>query len=187
LSGEHYLYSQDSELLGSAISELRNGETFLEIGVGRASNLKAISKKFNLAVGTDLRIPPDLDPGKTGIELIVADRATCFRRESFDIVVFNPPYLPSEDIVDRTVDGGRGGIEVPLRFLSSALEVVKNEGKILTLLSSENSLESFVEFCKVNGLSFTVAKERRLFFETLYVFLIVKEDGRPIKEAGIQC
>jgi release factor glutamine methyltransferase len=170
-----YAYSEDSRLLAIAIMDLDEADTFLEIGVGSASNLKSVARRFKLVVGTDLSIPSGLDPSKNRIELVVADRATCFRQQSFDVIVFNPPYLPSQDIKDRTVDGGEGGMEIPLKFLSSALEALKSNGKILALLSSLDSLQSFEEFCSSRGLSFNITKEMQLFFETLYVFEIAKK------------
>jgi release factor glutamine methyltransferase len=186
LSHEPYLYSDDSELLGSVLAELPGGDTFLEIGVGGASNLLAIAGKFKLVVGTDLAISHELALRKEDVELVVADRATCFRSNSFDVVAFNPPYVPSEGIADTTVDGGQGGIEIPLRFLSSALEVIKKDGRILVLLSSLDSLEAFEEFCKLRELTIEKAKERKLFFETLYVFVVTqKSSGESVRGAPV--
>ena len=105
-------------------------------------------------------------------EFIIADRATCFRNSVFDVVAFNPPYVPSETIVDKAVDGGPNGVEVPLEFLRSALEVVKKSGKILILLSSDDSMPMFQAFCLENHLSFKKIARRKLFFESLTIFEI---------------
>ena len=60
--------------------------------------------------------------------LILADAASCFMDGCFDLVAFNPPYVPSGKIEDVAVDGGAEGTEVALRFLEEALRVVE-EGR----------------------------------------------------------
>lgn len=175
MSGTSYVYAEDSQLMGEALSLLDGGERFLEIGVGNGGNLEIVSDKFNLVVGTDIAKIRQTRHGKT-LEFIIADRATCFRESIFDVVAFNPPYVPSESIVDKTVDGGPFGMEVPLEFLKSALEVIKKSGKILILLSSEDSLELFQVFCEERGLMSRKLVERKLFFECLSVFeLTIRE------------
>ncbi len=149
---------------------MENGETFLEIGVGNGLNLEAVSGKFHLAVGTDIVNLHEVKQRNPTCELIVADRASCFRKAVFDVVAFNPPYVPSETIVDKTVDGGPNGIEVPLEFLNSALDVVKESGKILVLLSSNDSMRMFQEFCRKHNISLEKLIETRLFFESLAVY-----------------
>jgi release factor glutamine methyltransferase len=150
----------------------------LEIGVGGGGNLSKpdISQKFNQIVGTDII---DLRPIRKNIsrflDIIVTDRAECFRKGTFDVIVFNPPYLPSEGILDRTVDGGKGGIQVPLQFLESALSVLKSEGRVVMLLSSDDSIDEVRNYCENRGFVFKKVAESALFFERLYLFLIQRQ------------
>ena len=174
MESDHYIYSEDSSLLGSAMDTLSYGDSFLEIGYGGGGNLKHLVHKFNLVVGTDLN-RNGLKSRNEGIDFVIADRASCFRANSFDAIAFNPPYLPSAEIIDRTIDGGVDGIEVPLEFLSSALQVIKPKGKILMLISDLGAKEKFENYCKANHLKFLEFAKRRLFFETLFVYEICKE------------
>ena len=172
-----YLYSEDSKLLGSYLSTIDAMGSFLEIGVGNGGNLLSIatSTRFEIVVGTDImelgNVRKELP---TKVELVIADKATCFRGEIFDLVAFNPPYVPSQRIEDVTTDGGAGGMAVPLQFLSSALTVAKPDGKIVMVLSSEDSLADLEEFCDSRGLRSKKVAEKPLFFETLFVFLIMR-------------
>jgi release factor glutamine methyltransferase len=178
LSDERYLYSDDSRLMGFALSQLVGGESFLEIGVGNGGNQILVKDKFDLVVGTDIVNLKDVKRENPFAELIMADRASCFQESVFDVVAFNPPYVPSETIVDKKVDGGPNGVEVPLDFLKSALEVVKKSGKILILLSSEDRIPLFQEFCQEHLLVSKKIAERKLFFETLTVFELVTDSKR---------
>ncbi|MDA4111263.1 MAG: hypothetical protein OK439_01895 [Thaumarchaeota archaeon] len=170
---EKYLYGEDSALLGEAISRLEGKDAFLEIGLGGGGNLLVAAEKFGFVVGTDIMTLTNLDSEVLSkAEVLVADKASCFRRGVFDVVVFNPPYLPSESIQDVTIDGGPRGVDVPIQFLTSALEVLKQDGKILVLLSSLGIIDDFLKLCSDHSLNVEKFAERELFFETLSVYLI---------------
>ena len=171
MNNRPYIYSEDSRLLGRVISSLEDSVSFLEIGVGNGKNLVSVKDKFRVVVGTDLNLEVRGD-FRSAVELVVADKASCFRSSSFDLVAFNPPYVPSEGIEDRTIDGGRNGIEIPLEFLSSALEVLKPAGRVVMVVSSEDSIDELEDFCEKRGLKSKKIAEVSLFFESLYVYLI---------------
>jgi release factor glutamine methyltransferase len=174
-----YHSSEDSALLREVIRDYSGGSC-LELGFGSGSNLPQLCERFELVAATDMTRPDNPPERPTCAELVLADRATCFRDSSFDFVVFNPPYLPSESIVDPTVDAGSGGIEVPLSFLKEAIRVVKRAGTILFLLSSECDLEEFARQSARLGVRMKVVRKRRIFYETLLVY-----EGRiPDHERG---
>jgi len=164
-----YVSSQDSLLLREAIRG-RSGGSCLEIGTGNAGGLIELAKGYDVAAGTDLVAPEAVDWKRGRASVVLADAATCFRDDCFDLVVFNPPYLPSQAIEDPAVDGGLGGMEVPLHFLREAFRVVKRDGKILMLLSSDNPMKEIERECSLGGFKLTKVAEKRLFFEELYVF-----------------
>ncbi|MDA4128069.1 MAG: hypothetical protein OK422_01175 [Thaumarchaeota archaeon] len=168
-----YLSSDDSLLLRQAIGGFR-GTTCLEIGFGNGGNLHSLAGGFSLAVGTDLEAARPR-PGEKNLEVVRADSATCFRESVFDLVAFNPPYVPSVGIEDLAVDGGRGGVEVPLTFLREALRVVKKGGKIVMLLSSLNDTDVIKEFCTAERVTMRKIARRRLFYETLSVYVCAPE------------
>ena len=170
-----YVSSDDSELLRKSLIGY-SGENCLEIGLGYGANLLELSRNFEISVGTDVRKTDGFARlrGKERVSAILSDTASCFRSESFDLVVLNPPYLPCERIEDVAIDGGKNGFEVTARFLEEAERVLRPRGKILLLFSSEESLDEFLTFCKDRNLVYSRIMSKSLFFEELTVFEIRK-------------
>lgn len=174
----YYVPREDSKLLRKAISKLNNKGRFLEIGFGSGANLVSLEDRYSLVVGTDVLPLNTIKTVKqnTKCELIQCDSATCFRDGIFDVIAFNPPYLPSEEIRDRAVDGGAKGLEIPFLFLAEAQRVSASDCEIVLILSSENDLEAFADFCDKHGLECSKMLESGQFFETLYAFKVVKKN-----------
>ncbi len=166
-----YLPSDDTAMLARELASHR-GESCLEIGFGSGAILESISPRFETVVGTDIVSVADAVAAKGSAEVVLADRAACFRERTFDLVAFNPPYLPSNGIEDATVDGGRGGLEVPLAFLEDALRVLRPGGTVVALLSDEADLDGFIRACKERGLRIEEKARTKLFYESLVVFSI---------------
>ena len=173
MSSGAYLSSDDSVLLRGVL-ERYSGGSCLEIGAGNGGGLVELSRRFKMAVGTDIQRPSGFKL-RDSIDFVLADCASCFREQSFDLVAFNPPYLPSEQIEDRTVDGGEEGEAVAMRFLGEAIRVSKKDGKIVALLSSENPLAPLERLCERDGFSMRLVGTKHLFYETLSVYEIAQK------------
>ena len=87
--------------------------------------------------------------------------------EQFDIVLFNPPYLPSKTLEDRTVDGGKSGVTITERFLDALQAHLNKDGIALLLLSSQN--EPTAIMARHPAFEASVMAKRPLFFEELQV------------------
>lgn len=93
--------------------------------------------------------------------------------EKFDLIIFNPPYLP-EHKYDKEKDttGGKKGYETITRFLKQAKNHLDKNGKILLLFSSLSKPGIIkTRMKKLNYESRLLAK-KRIFFEELYVYEI---------------
>ena len=56
----------------------------------------------------------------------------------FDLIIFNPPYLPDDpEVKDIALDGGPEGYEFIERFLKKTKPYLKEDGKILLLYLEE--------------------------------------------------
>ncbi|MCL5730108.1 MAG: methyltransferase [Candidatus Pacearchaeota archaeon] len=86
-------------------------------------------------------------------------------KERYDLIVFNPPYLPENEF-DREQDttGGKNGSEVINRFLEQAKDHLLPEGIILILTSS---LTKRIDW---SGYRKRLLGKKKLFFEELYVW-----------------
>jgi release factor glutamine methyltransferase len=111
------------------------------------------------------------------IEFRIGDLFDGVDGEGFDFILFNPPYLPSEEPIDEASwSGGEGGGEVIRRFLDAADGHLKPGGAIIMVLSSQTGL-GFEEVGE--KYSVTVLEELPLFFERLYCLLL-----RPVSPSG---
>jgi release factor glutamine methyltransferase len=88
----------------------------------------------------------------------------------FDLVLFNPPYLPSSSVEDRAVDGGKQGASLTRRFLKNLKENLNSNGSALLLLSSQNNPGSLI--AEHPEFDFSTVTKRPLFFEELQVLRV---------------
>ncbi len=89
----------------------------------------------------------------------------------FDLVLFNPPYLPSSILEDRAVDGGKDGASLTRRFLKQLQEHLReSDGSALLLLSSQNNSGSLIT--EHPEFDFSIVAKRPLFFEELQVLRV---------------
>lgn len=184
-----YLPAEDTELLVESLKEAKGGAC-LEIGFGSGAAISSVADRFGVAAATDLLdVEQAAMARRKGVDLVIADRARCFRDSSFDLVFSNPPYLPSDSIEDRSVDGGPTGIEVPIRFVEEGARVMKQEGAMLVLLSDKGDLAGFEKGCESMGLKTEEISRRRVFYENLAVFRLerrrVKAKDPPKRKGAL--
>lgn len=96
----------------------------------------------------------------------------------FDLIIFNPPYLPADKREDadsaRSTTGGKKGYELIEKFLKRAKRFLKKDGKILIVFSSltGNVLSLFKKY----GYGFEKLEEKKVFMEMLYVYILQKKN-----------
>ena len=100
------------------------------------------------------------------------------KREKFDAIVFNPPYVPSGEKRFVDLDGGRKGRETLDKFLEGFGEHLKKNGKCFFLQSSLNGKKETAKALKKNGFGARVVARKRLFFEELVVFRAEKRQSK---------
>ncbi len=97
-------------------------------------------------------------------------------KHSYNIIIFNPPYLPSSELVDQdekmSIDhswnGGTRGYEVFLRFLKDVKDYMHPNGcSIYFISSSRVNLDELHGIIKKNGFSNTVINKKHVFFEDI--------------------
>lgn len=166
-----YLPSDDSIFLSNIVNDY-HGQLALEIGTSSGTIFRELSKNFSIVIGTDI----DFNSLKLSLmmskndRLICCDAATALHNVIFDLIVSNPPYLPNAmNHTDKTVDGGPTGIEVSIHFLTSAIDKLNNNGKILILVSSQSDKVILERFISKNNLIKKQIAQKDLFYETLQI------------------
>ena len=100
--------------------------------------------------------------------------------ERFDIVYFNPPYLP-QDVSDRYLSraqrealvGGKTGIEVAVDFLARVQHAIVPDSDVLLLMSSLADYARLEHEIVLRGLRIRAMRTVRLGFEELYCYHLV--------------
>ena len=174
-----YAPREDTFLMLEALADLRlQGVRVLDVGTG-----SGMLAAYCVSRGADVTAS-DIDAtaieelksvaGQLGITLKLTSCDLFSKIDGhFDIIVFNPPYLPSHEFDDRTVDGGKHGTVVINRFLDQLGPHLAEDGFGLILASSLNDPEQLE--MSHSDLCFETLRQRSLFFETLYVLKVRKK------------
>lgn len=177
-----YEPAEDSFLLAdAALEEAEPGMRILEIGAGSgliSAVLRANIKGIRV-FATEINPHAARCAKANGVEVIRTDLFRGLKkgnqRASFDLILFNPPYLPtSEDEkvpgwLNYAFDGGASGRETLDRFLDEVRDYLKPEGKILVLISSITGLEAVKEKMMRRGFEVNVVRSKKVSFEELMV------------------
>ncbi len=93
----------------------------------------------------------------------------------FDLILFNPPYLPAsgelESLeVQQQTEGGTSGLEVMRLFLEMLPPFLQKTGVADFIASSLSSLSDIEAICKNVHLHLERAKSIHIFFEDIILF-----------------
>lgn len=162
-----YSPAEDTYLLASVLPDDLEGKRCMEIGTGSGYIAEEIAKKNPEKVtAVDINSEAVKEASERlkdfeNTEIFVSDLFDSVKGK-FDVIVFNPPYLPGEtsEIGDEEIwSGGKKGREVTERFLERVQDYLTEEGKVYFIVSSLSDLE-------LDG--FEVLGSRKLWFETIY-------------------
>ena len=168
----------DTEILVESAAKLifkNELKTVLELGVGSGCVLLSLLADFPYIYGVGADISPKaLDTAKRnasrlGVEnrakLVLADwdddNFAAKLGQKFDIIVSNPPYIPSNDIAFlapevrdfdplTALDGGKTGFDAYERISAIAPDLLKDEGFLL-FEAGINQAQKIAEICEKNG------------------------------------
>ncbi|MCX5869024.1 MAG: methyltransferase [Proteobacteria bacterium] len=169
-----------SETLKGYLKKKDKKIKIIDLGTGsgiQAETCKNLGFKDTLALDID-RASVDFVRRKK-IKAIQSDLfSKISKKDKFDLIIFNPPYLP-EDKHDKGQDtsGGKLGDEVIIKFLNQARSYLDKRGDILLLLSSltpRDRINKIIEkYYKAEKLG-----EKKIFFEKLEIWKIKEKSSR---------
>ena len=171
-----YSPREDSYLLSKTLKEqipklLKKNPNIkiLELGSGsgiQLQSLKELGIKSSNILGTDLNKEAIKFCKNLGFKCIYSDLFSNVKSK-FDIILFNPPYLPEDNLEDKeskiATTGGKNGSELINKFLKQAKDYLNKNGRIFLLTSSLTK--------KINWRNWKKKKvsEQKLFFEKIFV------------------
>ena len=150
MSREVYPPSEDTYLLrDAALDDVRSEDAVLEVGTGSGVVAEALSDEARCVVATDINPDAVRAARERGVPAVRTDLAAAFDAQ-FDLIVFNPPYLPDDertpdDALSDALGGGDTGREVAERFLDNVPRVLDPDGRVLLVASSLSGVETFEE------------------------------------------
>lgn len=177
-----YSPSDDSFLLLKCV-QVSPGETFLEVGCGSGLVSLHAAKAGARVTAVDIS-PVAVDCTrrnalKNDVKVTVL-QSDLFEKVQgvFDVIAFNPPYLPDESSttstswIERSWSGGAEGSEVTVRFIEEVWKHLAPRGRVYVVLSSLGGLMSVLKAGRQRFES-RMIEEKHMFFESIYVYEFV--------------
>lgn len=170
---------EDSDLLAQVVSDHSRVARACEVGSGSGYVTVALSRIADLVVAIDIsmdaaRVTREnlARSGSDNCAVLCGDLLTAVGTR-FDLICFNPPYLPDEhgeDPLSRSWAGGPTGREVMARFLSALTDRLAEGGEAFVVTSSLMGLDELGAIVRDAGLEHDIVSNQRLDFEELAIW-----------------
>ncbi len=188
-----YAPAEDTHLVLEGLT-VRRGARALEVGTGRGDIALELARRGARVEATDVN-PAAVAVASARaqaeglpVTFSVGDLfAPC--EGSFDLVVFNPPYLPTgprdrvEGPLNAAFDGGPDGLGVTRRFLAALPAHLARGGRALTVVSSLSPWAAFLAAVP-RGFEARVLSTVRFDFEELRLVEVSRPAPRPKRKGG---
>ena len=118
------------------------------------------------------------------VDVIQADLADAILPHSVDILIFNPPYVPTpnEEIQGSGIEvswaGGEDGRMVIDRLLLQLDRILSSKGVLYMVLVEENKPLQIIDWLETMGFAATICLQRRASNELLMILRAVRSTPR---------
>lgn len=172
-----YYPREDSEMLAEVLeNENLKGRKCLDMGCGCGLLAVVMAKQGAAVTAADINADAVNITRKNAAENdaeLYSVRSDLFSTiaEKFDLIVFNPPYLPGEgsEKKELTYYGGKDGRKVIAEFLGQAKHFLKPKGKILLLISTVTGESEVKRIAVENTYTVTEVARKKVPWEELIV------------------
>jgi len=165
-------------LLEAARAEAKPGDRVLEVGTGSGQVAAALVQDCAV-IATDINPHAVFCARQEGLDVVRCDLFSGLRG-TFDLVLFNPPYLPTQpeeridDWLEHALDGGPAGRDVIGKFIKSVGTVLAPRGRVLLLVSSLTGLPEILALFTAHGFSPAVVWRQTVEGEELVVIRAIR-------------
>ena len=174
-SEEVYTPEEDTFLLlNSALAEAKSEDHVLEVGCGSGFISRELALRVESILATDINPHAVRGTKAKGIDTVRSDLFQGIRGK-FDLILFNPPYLPTDAAerndqwINYALDGGESGRETIDRFLKCLPDHLCPGGRSLLLVSSLTGPKEVQDMALAAGLTVKTVASAGCFFERLSV------------------
>lgn len=176
-----YQPAEDSKLLADAVVEAVDpDQRALDVGTGSGYVATRLRNETDAdAVGVDLNPEACEQAFEAGVPVVRGDMFSPFCDDAFDVVVCNPPYLPTppeqewDDWMERALSGGEDGRAMVDPFLDGVGRVLAAGGAAYLLISTLTGPEEVRAYGRERGLDSEIVSEESHPFEKLLVVRFV--------------
>jgi release factor glutamine methyltransferase len=169
-----YQPEADTYLLLDAVQkEIKPNDRILEMGTG-TGYIGCHLSGYGYLLAVDINPHACLAARTKGLDVVRADLfdGIC---GTFDLVIFNPPYLPTKDDeriadwLEYALDGGPDGRSTIARFIEGVRSVLAPGGRVLLLLSSLTGVDEVAGLFQDQSFDTDIVARRKIFDEWLLV------------------
>jgi len=177
-----YQPAEDSDLLARTARErVDAGDTVLDVGTGSGYVATTLADAGARAVGVDVSPLACREAAANGVPVVRGDLVEPFQAGAFDLVAFNPPYLPTppeqewDDWMEHALSGGDDGRRLVDPFLETVGRVLAPDGEALLLVSSLTDPDAVREYAREQGLASERIASEKHPYEALVVLRFYRD------------